>query len=177
MSVGGNRDRPARKPDLSKIVTFFVVNERDSSAFIGHHSRFFLVHLHDCGVSERSGAWIKLRTNMEQEFVIGVTSPVHAASMRCSWAFTRTKSSSSSAKVKNGFVPRIRDELFRLSRRCKLPSATSRICLRFRSPSRRRKETLGRRSSRSPARREPAGTWPPRAPSRAARPARLACAA
>ena len=47
-------------------------------------------------------------------------------------------------------------------------SATSGICLRFRSPSHRRKETLGRRSSRSPARREPAGTWPPRAPSRAA---------
>jgi hypothetical protein len=65
----------------------------------------------------------------------------------------------------------------RPSRHCKLPSATSGICLRFRSPSRRRKETLGRRSSRSPARRGPAGTWPPRVPSRAARPARLACAA
>ena len=44
---------------------------------------------------ERSGAWIKLRTNMEQEFVIGGYVPGHVGSMHCSWAFTRRKNSSS----------------------------------------------------------------------------------
>ena len=47
---------------------------------------------------ERSGAWIKLRTNREQEFVIGGYIPEHAASTRCSWAFTKTKNSSSSRR-------------------------------------------------------------------------------
>ena len=47
---------------------------------------------------ERSGAWIKLRTNMEQEFVIGGYIPGDADSTRCSWAFTRTRSSSSSRR-------------------------------------------------------------------------------
>jgi hypothetical protein len=36
----------------------------------------------------RLGASIKLRANMEQEFVIGGYIPEHAASTRCSWAFT-----------------------------------------------------------------------------------------
>jgi ATP-dependent DNA ligase len=43
---------------------------------------------------ERSGVGIKLRTNLEQEFVVGGYIPVHAASMRCSWAFTRRNGSS-----------------------------------------------------------------------------------
>ena len=47
---------------------------------------------------ERSGAWIKLRTNMEQEFVIGGYIPEHAGSMRCSWAFTKTNGSSLSQR-------------------------------------------------------------------------------
>ena len=81
------------------------------------------------------------------------------------------------AKVKNGFVPRIRDELVPALKAANCPMPLQKSALGFRSPSRRRKEILGRRSSRSPARRGPAGTWPPRAPSRAARPARLACAA
>ena len=33
---------------------------------------------------ERSGAWIKLRANMEQEFVIGGYIPARAVSIRCS---------------------------------------------------------------------------------------------
>ena len=37
---------------------------------------------------ERSGAWIKLRTNMEQEFVIGGYIPARAVSMHCSWTTT-----------------------------------------------------------------------------------------
>jgi bifunctional non-homologous end joining protein LigD len=42
---------------------------------------------------ERSGAWIKLRTNLEQESA--VTFPGPAGSMRCSWASTITSGSSS----------------------------------------------------------------------------------
>ena len=64
---------------------------------------------------ERSGAWIKLRTNLEQQFVIGVTSPEHADSMHCSSEFILV------AKVKNGFVPRIRVELLKPSRHCNCP--------------------------------------------------------
>ena len=45
---------------------------------------------------ERSGAWIKHRTNREQEFVIGGYIPGLMGSIRCSWAFTKTNSSSSS---------------------------------------------------------------------------------
>ena len=47
---------------------------------------------------ERSGAWIKLRANLEQEFVIGGYIPEHADSMRCSWVFTRRRTSSSSRR-------------------------------------------------------------------------------
>ena len=61
---------------------------------------------------ERSGAWIKHRTNREQEFVIGGYIPGAHGFDALLVAFTKTKSSSSSAKVKNGFVPRIRDEIF-----------------------------------------------------------------
>jgi bifunctional non-homologous end joining protein LigD len=44
---------------------------------------------------ERSGAWIKLRTNLEQEFVIGGYIQAHADSTRCSWVSTRPRNSSS----------------------------------------------------------------------------------
>ena len=50
---------------------------------------------------ERSGAWIKLRANMEQEFVIGGYIPG-----------THNKELVFVAKMKNGFVPRVRDEIF-----------------------------------------------------------------
>jgi ATP-dependent DNA ligase len=126
---------------------------------------------------ERSGAWIKHRTNMEQEFVIGGYIPGARGFDALLVGVYQNKQLIFSAKVKNGLLPRIQDELFPALKALQLRSAPSRISLRLRSPSRRRKETLGRRSSRSPARRGPAGTWPPRAPSRAARPARLACAA
>jgi ATP-dependent DNA ligase len=45
---------------------------------------------------ERSGVGIKLRTNLEQGFVVGVTFPAHVGLMSCSLAFTRRKNSSSS---------------------------------------------------------------------------------
>ena len=47
---------------------------------------------------KRSGAWIKHRTNREQDFVIGGYIPVRSVSMRCSWAFTKTTSSSLSRR-------------------------------------------------------------------------------
>ena len=45
---------------------------------------------------ERSGAWIKLRANMEREFVIGGFVPGAADSTPCWLVFTRGRTSSSS---------------------------------------------------------------------------------
>ena len=45
------------------------------------------------------------------DYPSAVTFPVRADSTRCSWAFTK-KELIFVAKVKNGFVPRIRDEIF-----------------------------------------------------------------
>ena len=61
---------------------------------------------------ERSGAWIKLRTNMEQEFVIaGYIPGIHGFDALLVGVYEK-KDLIFVAKVKNGFVPRIRDELF-----------------------------------------------------------------
>ena len=61
---------------------------------------------------ERSGAWIKLRTNMEQEFVIGGYVPGARGFDALLVGVYEKKELIFVAKVKNGFVPRIRDELF-----------------------------------------------------------------
>ena len=61
---------------------------------------------------ERSGAWIKLRTNMEQEFVIGGYIPGARGFDALLVGVYEKKRLIFVAKVKNGFVPRIRDELF-----------------------------------------------------------------
>ena len=61
---------------------------------------------------ERSGAWIKLRTNMEQEFVIGGYIPGIRGFDALLVGVYEKKDLIFVAKVKNGFVPRIRDELF-----------------------------------------------------------------
>jgi bifunctional non-homologous end joining protein LigD len=61
---------------------------------------------------ERSGAWIKLRTNMEQEFVIGGYIPGARGFDALLVGVYENKRLTFVAKVKNGFVPRIRDELF-----------------------------------------------------------------
>jgi bifunctional non-homologous end joining protein LigD len=61
---------------------------------------------------ERSGAWIKLRTNMEQEFVIGGYIPGGRGFDALLVGVYENKQLNFVAKVKNGFVPRIRDELF-----------------------------------------------------------------
>ena len=50
------------------------------------------------------------------------------------------------AKVKNGFVPRIRDELVPALKAANCPMPLQKSALGFRSPSRRRKEILGGRS-------------------------------
>ena len=47
---------------------------------------------------ERSGAWVKLRTNLQQEFVIGGYVPGARGSMRYSWAFMKRDSSTSLRK-------------------------------------------------------------------------------
>jgi bifunctional non-homologous end joining protein LigD len=61
---------------------------------------------------ERSGAWIKLRANMEQEFVIGgYIAGAHGFDALLVGVFEK-KQLIFVAKVKNGFGPRIRDEIF-----------------------------------------------------------------
>ena len=61
---------------------------------------------------ERSGAWIKLRTNLEQEFVIGGYIPGARGFDALLVGVYKTKKLVFVAKVKNGFVPRVRGELF-----------------------------------------------------------------
>ena len=61
---------------------------------------------------ERSGAWIKLRANMEQEFVIGGYIPGARGFDALLVGVYEKKQLNFVAKVKNGFVPRIRDETF-----------------------------------------------------------------
>jgi DNA ligase D-like protein (predicted ligase) len=61
---------------------------------------------------ERSGAWIKHRTNREQEFVIGGYVPGAHGFDALLVGVYENKQFIFVAKVKNGFVPRIRDELF-----------------------------------------------------------------
>ena len=61
---------------------------------------------------ERSGAWIKHRTNMEQEFVIGGYVPGARGFDALLVGVYEKKELIFVAKVKNVFVSRIRDELF-----------------------------------------------------------------
>jgi bifunctional non-homologous end joining protein LigD len=60
---------------------------------------------------ELSGAWIKLRVDMEQEFVNGGFVPEHAP-YALLVGVCEKKWRIFAAKVKDGFVPRLRDELF-----------------------------------------------------------------
>jgi bifunctional non-homologous end joining protein LigD len=60
---------------------------------------------------ERSGAWIKQRTNLEQEFIIGLYPRDRGFDTLLVGVYEK-KELIFVAKVKNGFVPRIRDELF-----------------------------------------------------------------
>jgi DNA ligase D-like protein (predicted ligase) len=61
---------------------------------------------------ERSGAWIKHRTNCCQDFVIGRYIPVSHGFDALLVGVYENKRLIFVAKVKNGFVPRIRDEIF-----------------------------------------------------------------
>ncbi len=61
---------------------------------------------------ERSGAWIKHRANMEQEFVIGGYVPGARGFDALLVGVYEKKDLMFVAKVKNGFVSRIRDDLF-----------------------------------------------------------------
>ena len=61
---------------------------------------------------ERSGALIKLRANLEQEFVIGGYISGARGFDAMLVGLYETKELIFVANVKNGFVPRIRDEIF-----------------------------------------------------------------
>jgi bifunctional non-homologous end joining protein LigD len=61
---------------------------------------------------ERSGAWIKHRTNREQDFVVGGYIPGARGFDALLVGVYENKQLIFVAKVKNGFVPRIRDEIF-----------------------------------------------------------------
>src|SRR4029077_13082848 len=61
---------------------------------------------------ERSGAWIKLGANMEQEFVIGGYVPGTRGFDALLVGVYENKELNFVAKVKNGFVQRVRDEIF-----------------------------------------------------------------
>ena len=61
---------------------------------------------------ERSGAWIKYRTNREQEFVIGGYIPGAHGFDALLVGVYENKQLIFVAKVKNGFLPRLRDEIF-----------------------------------------------------------------
>jgi bifunctional non-homologous end joining protein LigD len=61
---------------------------------------------------ERSGNWIKHRTNREQEFVIGGYIPGAHGFDALLVGVYENKELLFVAKVKNGFVPRLRDEIF-----------------------------------------------------------------
>jgi ATP-dependent DNA ligase len=61
---------------------------------------------------ERSRAWIKHRTNREQEFVIGGYIPGAHGFDALLVGVYENKEFIFVAKVKHGFVPRIRDEIF-----------------------------------------------------------------
>ena len=60
----------------------------------------------------RSGAWIKHRTNIEQEFVIGGYIPGARGFDALLVGVYENKQLIFVAKVKNGFVPRVRDKIF-----------------------------------------------------------------
>ena len=61
---------------------------------------------------ERSSAWIKLRANLEQKFVIGGYIPGARGFDALLAGVYEKRELIFVAKVKNGFVPRVRNELF-----------------------------------------------------------------
>lgn len=61
---------------------------------------------------ERSGAWVKHRTNLEQEFVIGGYVPGSRGFDSLLIGVFEGKELMYAAKLRNGFVPRVRDEIF-----------------------------------------------------------------
>jgi ATP-dependent DNA ligase len=79
---------------------------------------------------ERSGAWIKLRANLEQEFVIGGYIPGARGFDALLVGVYEKKELNFVAKVKNGFVPRIRNELFPTLKALQTAEAHSKTCLR-----------------------------------------------
>ena len=81
---------------------------------------------------ERSGAWIKHRANIEQEFVIGGYIPGARGFDALLVGVYENKRLIFVAKVKNGFVPRIRDEIFPALKALQTAQCPSQICPRKR---------------------------------------------
>ena len=81
-----------------------------------------------CEPGERSGAWIKHRANLEQEFVIGGYIPGGSGFDALLVGVYENNELVFVAKVKNGFVPRIRDEVSPALKTLELRNARSRIC-------------------------------------------------
>ena len=79
---------------------------------------------------ERSGAWIKHRTNMEQEFVIGGYIPGGRVFDALLVGVYEKKQLKFVAKVKTASFRGFGTSSSQPSRHCKLPSVPSKICLR-----------------------------------------------
>jgi ATP-dependent DNA ligase len=82
---------------------------------------------------ERSGAWIKLRANLEQEFVIGGFVPGARGFDALLVGIYEKKDLIFVAKVKNGFAPRVRDEIFPALMALQTTKVRSKICPKKRS--------------------------------------------
>jgi ATP-dependent DNA ligase len=79
---------------------------------------------------ERSGAWIKLRTNLEQEFVIGEYIPGARGFDALLVGVYETGELIFVAKVKNGLCREFETRSSRLLRSCEQRIVRSRICPR-----------------------------------------------
>ena len=89
---------------------------------------------------ERLGNWIKHRTNREQEFVIGGYIPGAHGFDALLVGVYENKALLFVAKVKNGFVPRVRDEIFPTLKRliaaqCPFTNLPEKRASRWASPS------------------------------------------
>jgi bifunctional non-homologous end joining protein LigD len=80
--------------------------------------------------AERSGAWIKLRTNLEQEFVIGGYIPGAHGFDALLVGVYENKEFIFVAKVKDGFVPRVRDEILPTLKKLRMSTTRSKTCPR-----------------------------------------------
>ena len=77
---------------------------------------------------QRSGAWRKMRINRGQEFVIGGYTPSPKNFDALIFGYYEGSKLIYVARTRNGFTPRLREQLFKRFRGLQIPSAHSRIC-------------------------------------------------